>query len=124
MDVANDSAVDVTKRWTYPGSTARFDASPNIKSVARSLQIPIFEVDKPEDMIEVSGRFFDSKGTAVLVVKVSNGVDLTPRPSFLVDSIGQWQPLPIEDLAPLLSMEQLKQFLRPEVSEVSNNARK
>ena len=124
IDVANDSAVDVTKRWTYPGSTARFDASPNIKSVARSLQIPIFEVDKPADMIEVSGRFFDSKGTAVLVVKVSNGVDLTPRPSFLVDSIGQWQPLPIEDLAPLLSMEQLKQFLRPEVSEVSNNARK
>ena len=124
IDVADDSAVDVTKRWTYPGSTARFDASPNIKSVAQSLKIPIFEVDKPEDMLQIRDRFFDLKGTAVLMVKVLNGVDLTPRPSFLVDSIGQWQPLPIEDLAPLLPMEQLKKFLRPEISEVSEHARK
>lgn len=95
---------------------------PRLSDVARQFGIEATTVDNHDDLIEVLS--LDSTRPRLIEVMLENTETLSPKCSALPQPDGSMLSMPLEDMSPLLSLEQLGAELFAPPSEQSISARR
>lgn len=122
FDAAGQSNVSAIRQWAYPGSGANIAGkTSSLSDIASLVGMGFEEFGKSTTGDQL---FRGGKGPIIVRVEIGAPVVLEPRPGFWVDDDGVWHQLPLEDLAPLMSLERLQSEMTIDVSEVSRRARR
>jgi len=84
---------------------------PKITDVASSIGIKAVSVDKVEDLPKIIEFCLNEKSTIICDVKVINDESLWPKTAAIPQSDGSFISMPLEDMSPLLPIEELKKAI-------------
>jgi acetolactate synthase-1/2/3 large subunit len=84
---------------------------PDIVSIAKSIGIKAISVDKVENLSEAITECLQEKGTIICDVKVINNESLWPKSAAIPQADGSMLSMPIEDMSPLLPIEQMEEIM-------------
>jgi acetolactate synthase-1/2/3 large subunit len=96
---------------------------PNLVAVARAFGISATMIDKMADLKGAIEQLISLDGPALLVVKVSEDEVLAPKVSVITQPDGSLLSMPLEDMSPLLSLDELRKNMPYGVSTASLRAR-
>jgi acetolactate synthase-1/2/3 large subunit len=91
----------------YVGSQASGGMSlPDYSKVAAAYGLPVFVIERPEDLIAGIRRTLAGSGPAVCIVRCSPVQEVIPRQGFDRKSDGMFAPRPLEDMMPFLERDE------------------
>jgi acetolactate synthase-1/2/3 large subunit len=97
---------------------------PNLKDVANTYELEYFEVDEVQFLGEVLEKAISLKKAVIVNVKLISNEILSPKVAAIPQSDGSMISMPLEDMTPLLSIEELKEAMIVELQDESYTARK
>jgi acetolactate synthase-1/2/3 large subunit len=97
---------------------------PNIVKVVQSIGLRAISVDRIEDLSNAIDECLNSEGTMICDVKVINNEALWPKSAAISQDDGSMISMPLEDMSPLLSIDQLKKEMLFKLEKASYDARK
>lgn len=97
---------------------------PEIEGIARAFGISATTVNASVDLRPALRRLFSSEGPAALVVKVLQDETLQPKVAALPQADGSMMSMPLEDMSPLLPLDELQREMLNPVSSASIIARR
>lgn len=96
---------------------------PDIASIARSFGVPATTVTQSRELRSLLKVLLRNTEPNVLVVKVIPDESLEPKVSAMPQSDGSIKSMPLEDMSPLLPLDELKKEMLTSVNPVSISAR-
>ena len=121
--IRNTQANYFSNRFFGTGSEAGQNM-PNWKGVVESYGIEYVRVDNLETLAEAYHAFKLRRSAVVIDIILTKNEKLLPKCSAMPQKDGSIISMPLEDMAPLLSLEDLKDLMHDEISPSSIQARK
>jgi acetolactate synthase-1/2/3 large subunit len=96
---------------------------PNIGEIARSIGIKAISVDKVEYLASAIAQCLSAEGTMICDVHVMNNESLWPKSAAIPQKDGSMLSMPLEDMSPLLPIEEMKIIMNGQLESRSYVAR-
>jgi acetolactate synthase-1/2/3 large subunit len=96
---------------------------PDLEKTAQSFEIPYMKITSPEDISEKLKTAIGTKKTIIVDVHLENNETLFPKVSAIPLGNGAMISMPLEDMSPLLSIEELKNEMLIPLSKESYKSR-
>lgn len=96
---------------------------PNIGDIARSIGIKAVSVDKVEDLAKVIAQCLAWEGTIICDIHVMNNESLWPKSAAIPQEDGSMLSMPLEDMSPLLPIEEMESIMSSQLETRSYLAR-
>ena len=96
---------------------------PNIGEIARSIGIKSISVDKVEGLANAIAQCLAEEGTIICDIQVMNNESLWPKSASIPQVDGSMLSMPLEDMSPLLPIEEMNLIMNGKVEPRSYLAR-
>lgn len=96
---------------------------PDWRTIAEAFGIPFIEASGADDLLAAVEDAFGSEGPTLCRIPVSTDESLAPKVSAMPQADGSIVSMPMEDMAPLLPLEELEAIMLVPLAEASYRAR-
>ena len=111
------------ERYCGTGPEAKL-GFPNYDKLSQAYQINYLKLKKREDLNRLKKVFQNINRPIIVDVILEKNETLSPKVSSLVSDTGKIQSLPLEDMSPLLPLNELREIMQGKISKMSILARK
>lgn len=111
------------ERYCGTGPEAKL-GFPNYDKVSQAYQIKYIKIKKREELNKLNKIFRNINRPIIVDVVLKENETLSPKVSSIVSENGKIQSLPLEDMSPLIPLNELKKIMQGKVSKMSILARK
>jgi acetolactate synthase-1/2/3 large subunit len=96
---------------------------PSLLDIAAAYQIPYFSISKSESLEEDLKSVLSREGPVLIDIQLEHSASLGPKVASIPKTNGQMSSMPLEDMHPLLSIEELKREMLVPLTQASYEAR-